>query len=46
MGDESIKEVVKRKYGQAALRVTSGDGGCCDTASSRGGCDPITSKLY
>ena len=46
MSDESIKEIVKQKYGLAALRVTSGESGCCDTASSRGACDPITSKLY
>src|SRR5216683_2732332 len=46
MSDESIKEIVKQKYGRAALRVVSGDGACCDPASSRGDCDPITSKLY
>src|SRR5437879_3501432 len=46
MSDESIKEIVKQKYGQAALRVTSGDSGCCGPVSARGGCDPITSKLY
>ncbi len=46
MSDESIKEIVKQKYGRAALRVVSGDGGCCGPASSRGDCDPITSKLY
>jgi arsenite methyltransferase len=44
-----IKEVVKEKYGQAALRVASGQGnGCCGSgASSCGtGADPITSNLY
>src|SRR2546428_11705931 len=46
MSDESIKEIVKQKYGRAALRVVSGDGACCGPASSRGDCDPITSKLY
>src|SRR2546428_12030338 len=46
MSDESIKEFVKQKYGRAALRVVSGDGACCSPASSRGDCDPITSKLY
>ena len=46
MSDESIKEIVKQKYGRAALRVVSGDGACCSPASSRGDCDPITSKLY
>src|SRR6058998_602459 len=46
MSDESIKEIVKQKYGRAALRVVSGDGACCGPASSRGDCDPITSTLY
>jgi len=46
MSDESIRQIVKEKYGRAALRVTSGDGGCCGTASSRGSCDPVTSNLY
>ena len=40
-----IKEVVKEKYGQAALRVTTGGSSCCG-ASSACGCDPITSNLY
>ena len=40
-----IKEVVKEKYGQAALRVTSGGSSCCG-ASANTGCDPITSNLY
>jgi arsenite methyltransferase len=47
MADETIKEIVKEKYGKAALRVTSGSGSsCCGSASSRGECDPITSNLY
>jgi arsenite methyltransferase len=41
-----IKEVVKEKYGQAALRVTSGGSSCCGTTASIGGCDPITTNLY
>lgn len=41
-----IKEVVKEKYGQAALRVQSGGSGCCGPSAGRGGCDPITSNLY
>ena len=41
-----VKEVVKEKYGQAALRVTAGQpNGCCG-ASALDGCDPITSNLY
>jgi arsenite methyltransferase len=40
-----VKEVVKEKYGQAALRITSGGSSCCG-ATARSGCDPITSNLY
>jgi arsenite methyltransferase len=41
MSDVSIKEAVREKYSQAALRV---GGSCCGTAAS---CDsPITSNLY
>ena len=47
MSAEDIKEIVKEKYGQAALRVVSeGSASCCGTASSRGSADPITSNLY
>lgn len=47
MSGPYIKEVVKEKYGQAALRVTSGGSSCCGaTASSGLGCDPITTNLY
>jgi arsenite methyltransferase len=47
MSDESIKDRVKEKYGQAALRViASGAMSCCGSASSRSGCDPVTSNLY
>jgi len=44
-----IKEVVKEKYGQAALRVKSGGSSCCGatpSATGGGSCDPITSNLY
>src|SRR5947209_1348864 len=42
-----IKEVVKEKYGQAALRVQSGGSSCCAAAPALDGCcDPITSNLY
>src|SRR5213594_3619388 len=47
MSSPDIKEVVKEKYGQAALRVTNGGSSCCGaTASSGLGCDPIASNLY
>ncbi len=42
-----IQQVVKEKYGQAALRVTQGGSSCCGaSAALQGGCDPITSNLY
>src|SRR5215472_11695688 len=42
-----IKEVVKEKYGQAALRVASGGSSCCGATPSDGHCaDPITGNLY
>ena len=42
-----IKQVVKEKYGQAALRVKSGGSTCCGATSASGlSCDPITSNLY
>jgi arsenite methyltransferase len=44
---ETVREVVREKYGQAALRVVAGQGnGCCGASSAFGGCDPITSNLY
>src|SRR5437667_2179737 len=47
MSSPDIKEVVKEKYGQAALRLTNGGSSCCGaTASSGLGCDPITTNLY
>ena len=42
-----VKEVVREKYGQAALRVKAGRTSCCGTApSATSCCDPITSNLY
>jgi len=43
---QDIKEVVKEKYGQAALRVTTGGSSCCGSSSATGCGDPITSNLY
>jgi SAM-dependent methyltransferase len=45
MSSPDIKEVVKEKYGQAALRVASGGSSCCGATASTG-CDPLTSNLY
>ncbi|MEJ2678684.1 MAG: arsenite methyltransferase [Gemmatimonadota bacterium] len=43
-----VKEEVRRRYGEAALRVVSGQGnGCCGgSAACDCGPDPITSDLY
>ena len=51
MAGEDIKQVVREKYGQAALKVVAGTGaasccsgsGCCGEEPPR---DPITSNLY
>jgi SAM-dependent methyltransferase len=43
-----IKQMVKEKYGQAALQVKRGGAatGACGTEESGCGCNPITSNLY
>jgi arsenite methyltransferase len=41
-----LKQVVKEKYGQAALRVNAGGSSCCGASAALDGCDPITSNLY
>ncbi len=42
-----IKDVVREKYGQAALRVSAGGSSCCGASAALDGCcDPITSNLY
>ena len=43
-----IRDIVKEKYGQAALRVTTGGSSCCGASATVDGCgvDPITSHLY
>ena len=44
---DNIKDVVKERYAQAALRVTTGGSSCCGASSRADGCaDPITSNLY
>src|ERR1700720_4159314 len=46
MSEASIRDAVKEKYGEAALRVSSGSS-CCGAAPAEvSGCDPITSNLY
>jgi arsenite methyltransferase len=47
MSTQDIKEVVREKYGAAALRAKTGGSSCCGSApSAAGSCDPITSNLY
>ena len=48
MSDTDIKEVVKEKYGQAALRVTAWRKRLLRSRHRRATrcCDPITSNLY
>jgi len=49
MSTESIREIVKEKYTEAAKRVSAGQGSaCCGTSPSSASacCDPITSNLY
>src|SRR3954453_506758 len=44
---EDVKDIVKEKYGQAALRVPTGGSPCCGAAAACGtDIDPITSNLY
>ena len=50
MADQDIKQIVKDKYGKAALQVVAGgDASCCSESSCCGSdaaVDPITSDLY
>src|SRR5208337_2101915 len=43
---KDVIDVIKEKYGQAALRVSSGGSSCCGATASNGCSDPITSNLY
>ena len=46
MSLEDIKETVREKYGEAALRVNSGDNCCGASTAFDACCDPITKDLY
>src|SRR5690349_9842677 len=46
MSTSDIKEVVKERYGRAALRVRSGGSSCCGATAATGCADPMTSNLY
>jgi len=45
-GSADIRDMVKQKYGEAALRVKSGGSSCCGATAGTGCCDPITTNLY
>jgi arsenite methyltransferase len=45
--DANIQEIVREKYGQAALRAGAGGSSCCGAAPGKeSSCDPVTSNLY
>lgn len=46
MSDTDVKDAVREKYSQAALRVRSAASSCCGSATARDQCNPITSNLY
>ncbi|HUI17323.1 MAG TPA: arsenite methyltransferase [Alphaproteobacteria bacterium] len=46
MSEINVKEAVRSKYSQAALRVGSQAGSCCGTSAARDRSFPITSDLY
>jgi arsenite methyltransferase len=41
-----LKEVVRERYGQAALRAQTGESFCCGASATPDGSSPITSNLY
>ena len=49
MSAENLKDVVREKYGEAALRARAGERSSCCGSAAAGAvacCDPITSNLY
>ena len=46
MDARDVKEAVRERYGAAARRVGSAEGGCCGASDAVSGCSPITSNLY
>jgi SAM-dependent methyltransferase len=47
MSSETLRDLVREKYGQAAVRAKAGgSSSCCGSAESGTTCDPITSNLY
>jgi SAM-dependent methyltransferase len=46
MDTDNVRDIVREKYGQAALRAKAGASSSCCGGSSAVCCDPITSGLY
>jgi SAM-dependent methyltransferase len=46
VNDDGVRELVKQKYGRAALRVATGGTACCGSATAPECSDPVTSNLY
>ncbi len=46
MSTTDVKDAVREKYAQAALRVRGSGASCCGTSPARDTSNPITSKLY
>jgi arsenite methyltransferase len=46
MSDIDVKDAVREKYSQAALRVRPAGSSCCGSTSARDPSNPITSNLY
>ena len=46
MNEPNLQDVVREKYGKAALDAANASSGCCGGDSTSSCCDPITSNLY
>lgn len=46
MDARAIREMIKEKYGEAAVRAKTGGSSCCGASPALMNVDPITSDLY
>src|ERR1051326_378045 len=46
MSDATMKETVREKYAESALKVFAGERGTCGTGGGACGCDPVSDNLY
>lgn len=46
MAESDIKEVIRKKYSEAAKQVFGGGTACCGAGDQSSACDPITKDLY